>query len=151
MFDPLRTVHLVAFDEAFVLLVDSGRRSGECPDVLIQIPAQVLIKHRGHQVEFFVIVFLGDRKRYKIHVELLCELYTQELFISFTTGKLERMNLGRHNNYFWSACGFIYQLGCTLRDQHTISRCGRLRSGMHQNTSLGEEKLKGPCFFPKNT
>lgn len=63
MFDPLHTVHLVAFNEAFILLVNSGRRGGECPDVVIQIPAQVLIKHRGHQVEFFVKVFLGDRKK----------------------------------------------------------------------------------------
>lgn len=57
----LLTVHSVAFHEGLVLLVDGGRRSGECPDVVVQIPAQVLIKHCGQQVEFFVIVSLCGR------------------------------------------------------------------------------------------
>lgn len=51
-------MHLVAFHEALVLLVDAGGRSGEGPDVLIQVPAQVLVKHRGQQMELLVIVSL---------------------------------------------------------------------------------------------
>lgn len=54
-------MHSVAFHEALVLLVDAGGRSGVCPDVVVQIPAQVLIKHCGQQVEFFGIVSLCGR------------------------------------------------------------------------------------------
>lgn len=57
----LHTVHSVAFHEALVLLVDGGGRSGVCPDVVVQIPAQVLIKHCGQQMEFFGIVSLCGR------------------------------------------------------------------------------------------
>lgn len=63
----LRTVHLVALHKALVLLVNSGGSSGEGPDVVIQIPTQILIKHCGHEVELFVVVFLhvekGDKRR----------------------------------------------------------------------------------------
>lgn len=56
-------MHLVALHEALVLLVNSGGRSGERPNVVVQIPAQVLVKHRGHEVELFIIVFLQEQKR----------------------------------------------------------------------------------------
>lgn len=49
-------MHSVAVHEALVLLVDGGGRSGVRPDVVVQVPAQVLIEHCGQQVEFFVIV-----------------------------------------------------------------------------------------------
>lgn len=61
----LHTMHLVAFNEALIFLVNSGRSGGEGLDVVIEIPAQVLIKHRGHEMEFFVIVFLRDENRDK--------------------------------------------------------------------------------------
>lgn len=53
-------MHSVAFHEALVLLVDGSGRGGERPDVVIQVPAQVLIKHCGQQMEFFVIFYLHD-------------------------------------------------------------------------------------------
>lgn len=61
-FSFLHTVHLVAFHKALILLVNSGGSSGEGPNVFIQIPAQVLIKDCGHEVELFVIVFLHKEK-----------------------------------------------------------------------------------------
>lgn len=61
----LHTVHPVAFNKALVLLVDSRLpgSSGQGPNVVVQIPAQVLIKHSGQEVELFVIVFLHEEKR----------------------------------------------------------------------------------------
>lgn len=59
------TVHSVAGHEVLVLLVDRGRRSGERADVVVQIPAQVLIKHCGQQMEFFVIVSLCGKMETK--------------------------------------------------------------------------------------
>lgn len=55
-------MHPVAFHKALVLLVDGRGRRGEGPDVVIQIPAQVLIKHCGQQMEFFVIVSLSQNQ-----------------------------------------------------------------------------------------
>lgn len=54
----LRTVHLVAFNEVLILFVNSGRSGGEGQNVFIQIPAQILIKHGGQEMELFIIVFL---------------------------------------------------------------------------------------------
>ena len=55
----LHTMHLVAFYKG---VVNSDRtRYGSL--VLFQIPAQVLIKCCGHEVELFVIVLLHEEKR----------------------------------------------------------------------------------------
>lgn len=51
-------MHLVALDKVVFLLVDSSRSSCEGQNVLIQIPAQIFIKHSGQEVELFIIVFL---------------------------------------------------------------------------------------------
>ena len=55
-------MHLVAFHKALILLVNSGGSSGEGLNVFIQIPAKVLIKDCGHEVELFVVVFLHVKK-----------------------------------------------------------------------------------------
>lgn len=68
-------MHFVALHEALVLLFDSGRSSGEGSDVVVQIPAQVLIKHRGHEVELFVIVFLHEEAGKKIDMVQENQLY----------------------------------------------------------------------------
>lgn len=47
-FYPL-TVHLVALDEILVLLQASGRIRDVGPDVFIQVPAEVLIRHHEEQ------------------------------------------------------------------------------------------------------
>lgn len=54
------TMHFVALDEALVLLVDSVGSSS--PNVVIKIPAQVLIKYSGHEVKLFIIVFLHEKR-----------------------------------------------------------------------------------------
>lgn len=54
----LLTVHFVALYKVFILLVDRVGSSCESSDVVIQIPAEVLVKHCGHEVELFVIIFL---------------------------------------------------------------------------------------------
>ena len=56
--ETLHTVHPVALFEALVLLVDGVGSGGVSQDVVVQIPAEVLIENRGHEVELFVIVFL---------------------------------------------------------------------------------------------
>lgn len=63
----LHTVHLVAFYKALILLVNGGGggTSAEGLNVVVQIPAQVLIKYCGHEMEFFVIVFLHEERREK--------------------------------------------------------------------------------------
>ena len=57
----LHTVHLVAFHKALILLVNSGGTRAEGLNVVVQVPAQVLIKYCGHEVELFVIVFLHEK------------------------------------------------------------------------------------------
>lgn len=78
-------MHFVALHEALVLLFDSGRSSGEGSDVVVQIPAQVLIKHRGHEVELFVIVFLheeaGKKNRHGTGKPALCFVCTLSICI----------------------------------------------------------------------
>lgn len=54
----LQTVHLVAFNEVLILFVNSGRSGSEGQNVCIQIPAQILIKHGGQEMELFIVVFL---------------------------------------------------------------------------------------------
>lgn len=56
------TMHFVALDEALILLVDSVGSSSESPNVVIEIPAQVLIKYSGHEVKLFIIVFLHEKR-----------------------------------------------------------------------------------------
>lgn len=56
------TMHFVALDEALVLLVDSVGSSSESPNVVIKIPAQVLIKYSSHEVKLFIIVFLHEKR-----------------------------------------------------------------------------------------
>lgn len=56
-------MHLVAFNKVVFLFVNSSRRSGIILNVVIQIPAQIFIKHSGQEVEFFIIVFLCKKKK----------------------------------------------------------------------------------------
>lgn len=56
-------MHFVALHEALVLLVDRVWCSGKSPNVLIQIPAQIFIKHCSQEVKLLIIVFLSDQKR----------------------------------------------------------------------------------------
>lgn len=58
-------MHLVAFNKAVFLFVNSGRSSGEGQNVFIQIPAQIFIKHGGQEMELFIIVFLCNRRKNK--------------------------------------------------------------------------------------
>lgn len=60
------TVHLVAFNEVLILFVNSAVSGGEGQNVFIQVPAQILIKHGGQEMELFIIVFLC-KKKYKKH------------------------------------------------------------------------------------
>ena len=59
----LHTVHLVALHKALVLLVNSGGSCGVGLNVVIQIPAQVFIKHCSQEVELFLVIFLHEEKR----------------------------------------------------------------------------------------
>lgn len=56
-------MHLVAFNKAAFLFVNSGRGSGEGQNVFIQIPAQIFIKHSGQEMELFIIVFLSKKQK----------------------------------------------------------------------------------------
>lgn len=57
------TVHLVALHKAFVLLLNCCRSCSVGPNVVIQIPAQVFIKHCSQEVVLFIIVFLHEKKK----------------------------------------------------------------------------------------
>lgn len=57
------TVHLVALHKAFILLVNCAGSCSVGPDVVIQIPAQVFIKHCSQEVVLFIIVFLHQKKK----------------------------------------------------------------------------------------
>ena len=52
------TMHLVGLLEVLIVLLDCLRGFGELFDVVVQIPAQVLIEHRGQEVKLFVEVSL---------------------------------------------------------------------------------------------
>ena len=51
-------MHLVGLLEVLIVLLDCLRGFGELFDVVVQIPAQVLIEHRGQEVKLFVEVSL---------------------------------------------------------------------------------------------
>lgn len=59
-------MHLVALDEALVVLPHCRRRSGELLDVFVQIPAQIFIEDCGQEVKLFVIVLLQRGKQKKL-------------------------------------------------------------------------------------
>lgn len=44
-------MHFVALNEVFILLETCGRVGDVRPDVLIQVPAEVLVRHREEQSE----------------------------------------------------------------------------------------------------
>lgn len=56
-------MHLVAFNKVVFLFVNGGRSSGEGQNIVIQIPAQIFIKHSGQEMELFIIVFLCKRSK----------------------------------------------------------------------------------------
>lgn len=61
----LLTIHLVALHEALILLVNNVGGTGEVVNVIVQVPAQILIKHCGQEVELFIIVPLHEGKKRK--------------------------------------------------------------------------------------
>lgn len=60
-------MHFVRFLEVLILLVDSFRSLGKLVNVVIQEPAQVLIKHCSQHVELLVHVFL----KWEINVKII--------------------------------------------------------------------------------
>lgn len=81
------TMHLVAFDKAVFLFVNSSRSSGEGRNVFIQVPAQIFIKHSGQEMELFIIVFLCEgskkvRKKTKWKSTTQCDYISEHCKVS---------------------------------------------------------------------
>lgn len=83
-------MHLVAFDEAIVLFVNSGRSGGEGQNVFIQIPAQIFIKYGGQEMELVIVVFLCKKNAKKMKV----------IHSVVTFGPRKHCKVSNYNYYF---------------------------------------------------